>query len=200
MYTPAAQNIKIAIKMLLLLSIITGVLYPAVITLISQVLFANASNGNLLYKDSKIVGSSLIGQSFSSNKYFWGRPSHTSPMPYNSLESAASNLGPMNPLLATNVKNRIATLKEANPDTRISVSLDLITSSASGLDPDISLRGAYYQLPRVAKSRNLSTTQVEKLIIKQLNHSVLNIFSVPTINVLQLNLALDELDSQKVIQ
>lgn len=198
MYTPASQNIKISIKMLLILSVITGVLYPAIVTLVGQTCFSNAANGDLLFKDSKLVGSSLIGQSFSSDKYFWGRPSHTSPMPYNPLGSAASNLGPMNPLLSSTVKDRIAALQQANPNAKRPVSLDLITSSASGLDPDISLHSAYYQLPRVAKSRNLSAIHIETLISKQLHNNVLNLFSMKTVNVLQLNLALDDLELQRM--
>jgi K+-transporting ATPase ATPase C chain len=193
MYTPALQNMKIAVNMLIFFSIITGVIYPAVVTLIGQLIFPYQANGSILKVDNTIVGSALLGQEFTDPKYFWGRPSVTEPMPYNALASKGSNLGPLNPKLQMDVKNRMSVLKLANPDAKHQITLDLVTSSASGLDPHISLRSAYYQVPRIARARNLSANVINQLIMHQINNNLLNIFNLKTVNVLHLNLTLDAL-------
>lgn len=183
--------VRPAIVLFLVLSLITGVLYPALITGLAQVLFPRQAGGSLIEKDGKPVGSSLIGQSFTQPQYFWSRPSATTPQPYNGLASGGSNYGPLNPALTDAVKSRIAALRAADPDNRAPVPVDLVTSSGSGLDPDISVAAANYQIARVARVRHLSPELVSALIAAHAHGRFLGFLGEPTVNVLQLNLALD---------
>ena len=182
----------------LIITLITGVLYPLVITGIAQLVFPVQSNGNLIEHNGKIVGSSLIGQPFTSSKYFWGRLSATSPVPYNSGASGGSNLGPTNPALLDEVKARVNALHSADPDNSQPIPVDLVTSSASGLDPDISLAAANYQVPRIARERNLSESIVTALVKQHTEDQQFGLFGEPRINVLTLNLALDDLSARRI--
>jgi K+-transporting ATPase ATPase C chain len=175
-----------AIRVLVILTIITGVVYPLLVTGIAQVAFPDKANGSLIVQNEKIVGSRLIGQAFSDPKYFWGRPSATSPMPYNGAASSGSNQGPTNPALKEAVEGRIKALGGATP-----VPADLVTASGSGLDPHISPAAADYQVARVAKARNLSEDRVRGLVAQHTQGRQLGILGEPVVNVLELNLALD---------
>jgi len=186
------EQIKPAIFSFLVLTIITGVLYPLFVTGIARVFFHNQANGSLIYKNGKITGSSLIGQPFDDPNYFWGRPSATSPAAFNAAASSGSNLGPSNPVLAETIKSRIKAYKAVDPDNTRPVPVDLVTSSASGLDPHISLAGAYYQVPRVSRLRKLQRGIVEKIVLQHIEGRFLGVFGEPVVNVLELNLALDE--------
>ena len=185
-----------ALVLFIVLTLVTGVAYPLVVTGVAQAVFPTQAAGSILLKDGKPVGSSLIGQSFSDPKHFWGRPSATSPQPYNGLASGGSNLGPLNPALTDGIKSRIDALHAVDPATDGSVPnrpipIDLVTASASGLDPDISLAAAYYQAPRVARERGLAPRVVETLIATHARGRWLGILGEPRVNVLDLNLALD---------
>jgi K+-transporting ATPase ATPase C chain len=173
------------------LSVVTGVLYPGVITGIAQVVFPHQAGGSLIVKDGKTVGSELIGQPFSDPKYFWGRLSATAPMPYNAAASVGSNLGPTNPALTDAARARVGALREADPDNKAPVPVDLATASGSGLDPHISLAAADYQAARVARLRGLPLEQVKGLIAASSDKPLLSVLGDPTVNVLTLNLALD---------
>jgi K+-transporting ATPase ATPase C chain len=180
-----------AIVLFLVLTAITGIVYPLVVTGIAQVAFPTQAGGSLLVKEGAPVGSSLIGQAFSDPKHFWSRPSATSPQPYNGLASGGSNLGPLNPSLTDGVKSRIEALQAADPTNKAPIPVDLVTASGSGLDPDISLAAAYYQTPRVARERGLAPAAVRALIAAHARGKLLGILGEPRINVLDLNLALD---------
>jgi K+-transporting ATPase ATPase C chain len=173
------------------LSLLCGVLYPAAVTGIGRVAFAHQADGSLLEAGGRTVGSSLIGQPFSSPRYFWGRPSATAPMADNAAGSSGSNQGPTNPALLDAVKARVAALKQADPGNRAPVPVDLVTASASGVDPEISIAAAEYQAARVAAARNLPEQQVRALIAAQRKDPALGFLGEPRINVLALNLALD---------
>lgn len=175
------------------LTVITGIVYPAVVTAIGQAAFPHQANGSLIEKNGKLVGSELIGQQFDAPYYFWGRLSATTPNPYNARSSGGSNLGPTNPALADEVKARIAALHAVDPANAAPVPVDLVTSSGSGLDPDISLAAAAYQAARVAKARGLTLEAVDGLIGQNTAGRQLGVFGEPRVNVLKLNLALDEL-------
>jgi K+-transporting ATPase ATPase C chain len=175
-------------------TVITGVIYPLAVTGVAQLVFPRQANGSLIINNGKAVGSSLVGQSFSSPKYFWARPSATSPMPYNAASSAGSNLGPLNPALTENVKARITQLKAADAASKPLAPVDLVTASASGLDPDISPAAAEYQVSRVAKTRNIDESEVRKLIAEYTRNRQLGILGEPVVNVLKLNLALDSVE------
>lgn len=177
--------------LLLLMTVITGVLYPLAATGLAQLIFPQQANGSLIVKDGKPVGSVLIGQSFTEPKYFWGRPSATTPQADNGINSGGSNLGPTNPALTDAVKQRIAALRAADPGSTAPVPVDLVTVSASGLDPEISPAAAQYQLARVAKARGLGTAQVQALVDEYTRGRQLGVLGEPRVNVLQLNLALD---------
>jgi len=177
--------------LLVLMTVITGVLYPLAATGLAQLIFPRQANGSLIVKDGKPVGSVLIGQSFTDPKYFWGRPSATSPNAYNASASSGSNLGPTNPALTSAVKQRIAALRAADPGNNAPVPVDLVTASGSGLDPQISPAAAQYQLARVAKARGLSATQVQALVNEYTSGRQFGVLGEPRVNVLQLNLALD---------
>lgn len=186
--------LKPAATLLLILTVITGVIYPLVVTGLSHVFFSEQANGSLI-KDEQgaLQGSALIGQSFTDPKYFWGRASATSPNAYNASASSGSNLGPTNPALLEAVTARIQALKDADPDNKAPVPVDLITASASGLDPDISPAAAAYQVARVAKVRGLSESRVLELVSDNTHNRQWLVFGEPRVNVLQLNLALDSL-------
>jgi K+-transporting ATPase ATPase C chain len=173
------------------LSVLCGLVYPAVVAGIGRVVFPRQTAGNLVEADGKTVGSMPIGQSFTSPRYFWGRPSATAPMPNNAAGSGGSNLGPTNPALADAVKARIDALKAADPGNRAPVPVDLVTASASGLDPEISLAAAQYQASRIAAARKLPRQQVSNLIEAHRKDRLLGFFGEPRVNVLALNLALD---------
>lgn len=182
-----------AILLLLSLTLLTGVAYPFIVTGVAQVIFPTQARGSLVIQDGKSVGSRLIGQPFSAAKYFWSRPSATSPQPDNGLSSGGSNLGPLNPALTDAVKARIAALHAADPTNQAPIPVDLVTASGSGLDPDISLAAAYYQVDRVARARSLTPAQVRALIAGHARRSLLGVIGSPRVNVLELNLALDAL-------
>ncbi len=175
------------------LSAVTGLAYPALMTAVGQTLFRNEVNGSLIEQDGKVVGSKLIGQQFDAPQYFWGRLSATSPMPYNAQASGGSNLGPTNPALVDEVKGRIDALKAAGTDMSKPVPVDLVTSSGSGLDPEISPAAAAYQIDRVAKARGLGENDVQALVDRYTSGRQFGVLGEPRVNVLQLNLALDEM-------
>jgi K+-transporting ATPase ATPase C chain len=185
------EQLKPAIMMLLFLTVLTGLVYPLGITAIAQLLFPYQANGSLIVKDGHVLGSSLIGQPFDDPKYFWSRPSATSPYPYNAAASAGSNLGPTNDALITAVRGRIDALKAADPGNTARVPVDLVTASGSGLDPHISPAAAEYQLQRVARRRGMDEQIVRRLVSEQTEGRQWGIFGEPRVNVLMLNLALD---------
>lgn len=180
-----------ALVLFLLLTLVTGIAYPLVVTGIAQVAFPTQAAGSLVIRDGKPVGSHLVGQNFSDPKHFWSRPSATSPQPYNGVASGGSNLGPLNPALTDGIKSRIDALRAADPTNKAPIPVDLVTASASGLDPDISLAAAYYQAPRVARGRGLPLGTVRSLIAAHAQARWLGILGEPRVNVLELNLALD---------
>ena len=192
------KQIKPAVVMFLLLTILVGIVYPLVVTGIAQVIFPVQANGDLIVHDGNVAGSSLIGQPFSSPDYFWGRLSATSPVPYDAEASGGSNYGPQNPALITEVQTRTDALHAVDPDNTQPIPVDLVTSSGSGLDPDISPAAAYYQVPRIARVRNLSENDVSALVAANTANPVLGIFGEPAVNVLSLNLALDDLSAHKI--
>ena len=180
-----------ALVLFFVLTLLTGIAYPFVVTGLAQTLFPAQAHGSLIIRDGKVVGSILIGQSFSDPAHFWSRPSATGPMSNNAAASSGSNQGPMNPALTDLVKARVADLRAADPSNIAVVPVDLVTASASGLDPHISLAAAQYQLGRVATARKLSPQAVQALIDQNTQRPLLGILGAPVVNVLQLNLALD---------
>jgi K+-transporting ATPase ATPase C chain len=191
--TTVLRQIRPAVAVLLVLTVLTGLVYPAVVTAIAQVVFPYQANGSLITSGGKTVGSALIGQPFDNPKYFWGRISATSPYPYNAAASTGSNLGPTNPALVDEVKARIDALKAVDPGDTQPIPVDLVTSSGSGLDPDISVAAALYQVSRVAKARGLDEATVRQLVNQYTTGRTLGILGEPRVNVLKLNLALDQL-------
>jgi K+-transporting ATPase ATPase C chain len=189
---PAEGLLRPALSLFVLLSLVTGLAYPLLVTGVSQAAFNDAANGSLVVKGGKAVGSRLIGQPFVDPGHFWGRPSATGPMPYNAANSGGSNLGPSNPALADAVKERVAALRAADPGNTAAVPVDLVTASGSGLDPHISRAAADYQLARVAKARNLALDQVRGLVAQHTEGVLLGFIGEPRVNVLALNLALDD--------
>jgi K+-transporting ATPase ATPase C chain len=184
-----------ALVIFAVLSALTGLVYPLVVTAVGQMAFADQASGSLILRDGKPVGSSLIGQQFSDPKYVWGRPSATAPMPYNASNSGGSNLGPLNPALSDAVKGRIAALRAADPGNTAAVPVDLVTASASGLDPHLSVAGARYQAGRVAKARQMQPQLVLQMIEKYSEGQRYGFLGEPRVNVLRLNLALDGIGS-----
>ncbi|MES2403709.1 MAG: potassium-transporting ATPase subunit KdpC [Pseudomonadota bacterium] len=182
-----------AVVLLLLLAATTGLLYPLAGTGLAQLVFPRQANGSLILRDGKPIGSVLIGQSFTDPKYFWGRPSATTPQPYNGTASGGSNLGPSNPALTEAVKQRIAALHAADPDNHVPVPVDLVTTSGSGLDPDVSPAAALYQVNRVARARGLPVTEVQALVNRHARGRQFGILGEPRVEVLELNLALEKL-------
>jgi potassium-transporting ATPase KdpC subunit len=194
------REIRPAILVLLLLTLITGLAYPLLMTEVAGAIFPKQAQGSLIERDGKVIGSALIGQEFKSDKYFHGRPSATTapdpadsaktvPAPYNAANSGASNLGPTSKVLADRLKEDVDRLKAENPSEAVPV--DLVTTSASGLDPDISPEGALFQVPRVAKARNMPEERVRQLVAENTSGRLVGIFGEPRVNVLELNLALD---------
>ena len=184
------KQIKQALLLLVVFSLLTGIIYPLAVTGIAQLVFPKQANGSLIYRDGKPVASALIGQPFTDPKYFWSRPSATSPMPYNAESSSGSNLGPTNHDLTKAVEQRIAALRKADPGDA-AVPVDLVTSSASGLDPHISPAADEYQVARVAKARGLDVAAVRQMIAKHTEGRTLGLLGEPRVNVVQLNLDLD---------
>lgn len=188
-----AGMLRPALTVFVGLSLVTGLLYPGLVTGIAKAVFPHQAAGSLIVKDGKAVGSELIGQPFSDAKYFWGRLSATAPMPYNAAASVGSNLGPTNPALTDAAKARIDALRAADPDNALPVPVDLVTASASGLDPHISPAAAQYQVARVARVRGLSAEKVQSLIAANTEGPGLGVLGDAGVNVLKLNLALDGL-------
>ena len=174
-----------------LLTALTGIAYPLLVTGIGQAAFPEQAAGSLIHRGGVAVGSSLIGQNFQDPKYVWGRPSATAPMAYNAANSGGSNQGPLNPALRDAVKGRIEALRAADPGHNAPVPIDLVTASGSGLDPHISVAGALYQAARVAQARGLTLPQVQQLIEQHAEGRLFGLLGEPRVNVLQLNLALD---------
>ena len=192
---PAAPfaSLRPALVLFLLLSVLTGFLYPLIVTGLAQLLFPVQAAGSLVAQNGQAVGSRLIGQSFSDPRYFWSRPSATTPQPYNGAASTGSNLGPRNPQLTDAVKTRIAALRAADPTNSAPVPIDLVTASGSGLDPEMSLAAANFQAARVARARGLAPERVQALIAQHTEGRLLGVIGEPRVNVLELNLALDAL-------
>jgi K+-transporting ATPase ATPase C chain len=185
------KELKPALLILIVLTVITGAVYPLIVTGIAQVVFPRQANGSLIQRDGKAVGSELIGQPFGAPKYFWSRPSATSPYPYNAAASSGSNQGPLNTALTEAVAGRIKALRDADPGNTAPVPADLVTASGSGLDPHISSAAAEYQVARVAKARNLDPQKVRALVAEATEGRQLGFLGEPRVNVLKLNLALD---------
>jgi potassium-transporting ATPase KdpC subunit len=183
--------IRPALVLLLIVTVMTGIAYPLVLTGVAQLIFPHQAGGSLIIENDKVVGSSLIGQAFSDPKYFWGRPSATTPQPYNGIGSTGSNLGPLNPALTDAIKQRIDALRTADPTNKAPVPVDLVTASGSGLDPEMSLAAAYYQAARIARVRGLDLGTVHALIASHAEGRWLGFLGEPRVNVLELNLALD---------
>jgi potassium-transporting ATPase KdpC subunit len=185
------RHIRSALVLLGLLTLLTGLVYPLAVTGVAQVIFPRQANGSLILKDGKAVGSELIGQPFDDPKYFWGRPSATSPFPYNAGSSTGSNQGPTNPDLQKAVKERVEALRAADPGNTAPVPVDLVTASGSGLDPHVSPAAALYQVGRVARTRGLDEATVRKLVERHVEDRSFEVLGEPRVNVLRLNLALD---------
>jgi K+-transporting ATPase ATPase C chain len=184
------STLRPAVMLFVGLTAVVGIAYPLAMTGIAKVAFNDQAEGSLIVKDGKVVGSSLIGQSFSSPQFFWGRPSATGPIANNAVNSSGSNLGPTNAGQLDNVKARVEALKAADPSNTAAIPVDLVTASASGLDPEISLAAAYYQVPRIARERKMTETQIRALVDQLAQKPVMGMFGEPRVNVLQLNLAL----------
>jgi K+-transporting ATPase ATPase C chain len=189
------RHLRTAIILIVLLTCITGLLYPLAVTGVAQLVFPAKAKGSMIQKNGKIVGSELIGQQFSDPKYFWGRLSATGPYAYNAASSSGSNYGPLNPALLDAVKKRVQALKAADPQNPLPIPVDLVTSSGSGLDPHISIAAAQYQISRVARARGLSEATVRSLVGQYTQRRQLGFLGEPRVNVLELNLALDEVKS-----
>jgi K+-transporting ATPase ATPase C chain len=187
------RELRPALVILVVISVITGLAYPALVTGIAQLVFPGEANGSLIEKDGKALGSELIGQPFSDPGHFWSRPSATSPYPYNANASSGSNQGPLNPALKEAVEGRVKALREADPDNKAAVPVDLVTASASGLDPHISPAAAEYQVARVAKARGMDPQAVRALVEQSTQVRQWGFLGEPRVNVLALNLALDAL-------
>jgi len=185
------EQLKSAVLVFIILTMITGVLYPLFVTGIAQAFFRAKAEGSLIYRDRNLIGSTLIGQPFDDPKYLWGRISATSPIPYNASSSSGSNTGPSNPELLETVKARIEKLRAADPENKTPIPVDLVTSSASGLDPHISLAAAYYQITRIAKQRGFSEIKVKNIIYKNQTMRLFGLLGEPVVNVLEVNLDLD---------
>ena len=203
------KELRPALILLIALTLLTGLAYPLAITGLAAIIFPYQSQGSLIERDGKVIGSELIGQAFASDRYFHGRPSATMgpdpadpsktvPSPYNAANSMASNLGPTSKVLADRMKQDVDKLKGENPNS--SVPVDLVTTSGSGLDPDISPEAAYFQVPRVAKARSLAEDRVRQLVAASIEERTLGLLGEPTVNVLALNLALDKSDAKQRVQ
>jgi K+-transporting ATPase ATPase C chain len=182
--------IRPAVSLFVVLTVVTGVVYPLVVTGVAKAAFPEQAAGSLLVQNGRTVGSSLIGQNFTDPKYFWGRPSATSPMAYNGQGSAGSNLGPLNPALVDAVKGRVDALHAADPGNKAAVPVDLVTASASGLDPEISVAAARYQVARIARLRGVAPEVVEGIVARHTRGRLLGLFGESRVNVLDMNLEL----------
>lgn len=187
------NHIRPTLTMLLLLTVLTGLVYPLTVTGLAQLFFPEQANGSLIMREGKVIGSKLIGQYFDKPEYFWSRPSATAPFPYNAVASGGSNLGPTNPALIEAVEARVAALRGADPGNELPIPVDLVTASGSGLDPHISPAAALYQGKRVASARGLDETIIEELVADHTEDRQLELLGERRVNVLQLNLALDAL-------
>lgn len=196
MFRLAFKELHCAIKLFFLLTVLTGLIYPLLVTGIAQLALPIQANGSLIKEGETLIGSRLIGQSFTDPKYFWGRPSATSPYPYNGANSSGSNLGPSNPKFIQAIRKRSLSLQQSELSRKLPVPVELVTASGSGLDPEISPYAAIYQIPRIAKIRHLSTSQVFELIHHRLIRRTFGIIGEPRVNVLELNIALDHLEQQ----
>lgn len=185
------EHLRPSLVLLVMFTLATGLAYPALVTSIAQLLMPAQANGSLIMRDGKAVGSKLIGQSFADPKHFWSRPSATSPYPYNAASSSGSNQGPTNPALLEAVAGRIKALQDADPGNKRPVPVDLVTASASGLDPHISPAAAEHQVERVARARNLPAAKVRELVAQHTENRQLGFLGEPRVNVLELNLDLD---------
>ncbi len=185
------SQLRPAVVSIVIFTVVTGILYPLFVTGVAQLIFPHQANGSLVVQNGQVVGSQLIGQQFDDSRYFWGRLSATDHYSYNAASSSGSNLGPTNPELLAEVNARIVALKAADPTNPAPIPVDLVTSSGSGLDPDISVAAALYQVPRVAKARGLSEAVVNALVNRYTQGRQLGVLGEPTVNVLELNLALD---------
>lgn len=188
-----AASLRSALTLFVLLTVLTGLVYPLVVTGLAQLIFPARAAGSILMSDGRAVGSGLIGQSFNDPGHFWGRPSATTPQPYNGTASTGSNLGALNPVLLDAVKGRLAALRAADPGNDAPVPVDLVAASGSGLDPEISVAAANYQAARVARARSLPEARVQALIAAHTEGRLLGVLGEPRVNVLALNLALDAL-------
>ena len=186
-------QMKPALLMLIAFSLLTGLVYPLLVTAVAQVAFPYQANGSLIRRDGNPVASALIGQGFEDPKHFWARPSATTPMPYNAAASGGSNLGPANPALIEAVQSRIAVLRAADPGSDAPIPVDLVTASGSGLDPHISPAAAEYQAPRVARARGLDEERIRQLVTQHTQRRTLGLLGEPRVNVVELNLDLDSL-------
>ncbi len=194
-------HLRAAFLLVLIFTVITGLLYPLLVTGIAQVAFPEKANGSLIHKDGRIVGSRLIGQQFTAPQYFWSRPSATTPYAYNGGSSTGTNYGPLNPALLDVAKQRLQDLRSADSTSTSPVPVDLVTSSGSGLDPDISVAAALYQVHRVSRSRNIPEDFVRRIVEEHTQGRQLGFLGEPRVNVLELNLALDEIhQSAQVIK
>jgi K+-transporting ATPase ATPase C chain len=187
------REIRPALTILAIFSVVTGLVYPLMVTGLAQGIFSRQANGSLIVRDGKTLGSELIGQPFADAKHFWSRLSATSPYPYNASNSSGSNQGPLNPALTDAIAARIKALRDADPENKAPVPADLVTASGSGLDPHISPAAAEYQVARVAKARRLDAQRVRALVAQATERRQLGFLGEPTVNVLKLNLALDAL-------
>lgn len=185
------KQLRSVLILFILLTAVTGIAYPLLITGIGQTVFSHQAKGSLILQDGWVLGSELIGQPFADPKYFWGRPSATAPFPYNAAASSGSNLGPLNPVLLDAVKARVEALRQADPSQQGPIPIDLVTASGSGLDPHISPAAAEYQINRVAKARKLNPKQMRELVYKYTEGRQFGILGEPRVNVLKLNLTLD---------
>lgn|SRR5574342_587179 len=188
------DEIRPTLMMLLILTVLTGLIYPLAVTGLAQLFFPDQANGSLIVRDNKVIGSKLIGQYFDKPEYFWSRPSTTAPYPYNAAASGGSNLGPTNPALIEAVKARVAALRAADPDNHSAIPVDLVTASGSGLDPHISPAAALYQVKRVARARGLDENKVKALVTRHTEGRQFGFLGELRVNVLQLNLELDSLN------
>jgi potassium-transporting ATPase KdpC subunit len=187
------HTLRPALSLLVLMTLLLGLAYPALVTAIARIAFPDAAAGSLVYRNGQLVGSRLIGQSFTEPRYFWGRPSATAPQAYNAVASGGSNLGPLNPALLDAVNANAKALRDADPEHRTQVPVELVTASASGLDPDISPAAAAWQAPRVAQARGLALGDVQSLVAAHTITPTLGLYGEARVNVLALNLALDAL-------
>jgi potassium-transporting ATPase KdpC subunit len=185
------QSIRTAVLLFAVVTFLTGIVYPLAVTGLAQALFPRQANGSLIKINEEKIASELIGQAFSEPRYFWGRPSATTPVAYNGASSTGSNLGPSNPALKEAVRKRIAALLASDRENRLSIPVDLVTASGSGLDPHISPAAALYQVPRVAKARGIDERNIAELVRTQIQDRQFGILGEPTVHVLHLNMALD---------